>query len=153
MLATDACLNGGGGIFMNRYFSITFPLEFLENISGISQLEAITVIVALKLWCHLLQGLKFIIRCDNEATVSVLNSGRATDPFLQKCARETAFLACKYEFEIKTVHIPGVKNRLPDWLSRASLDTSYMEKFLNATDGSWKQDEVNVKLLEFSCPW
>ena len=64
ILATDACLKGGGGIFMNRYFSIAFLQEFVENISGISQLEAITVIVALKLWCHLLQGLKFIINCE-----------------------------------------------------------------------------------------
>ena len=156
VLATDACLKGGGGIYKNRYFHLTFPEHFVCNISGISQLEAITVVVAIKLWCHWLRGIKFIIRCDNEATVSVVNSGRATDKFLQQSAREITFLACKYEFEIKAVHIAGSENRLPDWLSRACLDLRYMRKFLSATDGSWIQDKVNSHIshmLEFSCAW
>ena len=154
VVATDACLKGGGGIYMNRYFKFTFPEEFLKNISGITQLEAVTVTVALKLWGHRLHGQKFIIHCDNEATVYVINSGRARDAFLQQCAREIAFLACKYEFEIRAQHIEGINNRLPDWLSRACLDTTFMKKFQAATNGRWIEEQVNInEILTFSCSW
>ena len=155
ILATDTCLKGGGGTFNKRYFWFEFPQEFLdmEEITSISQLEAITVIVALKLWCTMMQGYKLVIKCDNEATVSVLNSGRASDSFLQKCARELTFLACKHEFEIRAVHIPGVENRLPDLLSRVCLDVGSMNRFLDAIDSSWVQDVMDVEGLKFSCPW
>ena len=117
-IATDACLRGGGGTYNKRYFMITFPdtfLEnidkryfmitfpdtFLENIAGITQLAAMSVIIALKVWGTQLQGLKFTIQCDNEATVANVNSGRSRDNILQQWTSEIAFLACKYEFETR----------------------------------------------------
>ena len=153
VFAKDACLKGGGGTYKNRYFSLSFPEEFLGNITGISQLEAIMVIMAIKLWSDQLHGRKFIIKCDNDATVSVVNTGRATDIFLQHCAREITFLAFKHEFEIKAIHIPGVDNRLPDWLTRACLHSRYMKKFRVTTDDSWIRDTVEDDMLKFSCTW
>ena len=103
----------------------------MKNISGITQLEAMTVIVALKLWKLSLQGLRFTIHCDNEVTVYVVNSGHARDTFLQKCVREIAFLACKHEFKVKAVHI----------------------EFSEATDASCIKEDIDIDMLMFSFSW
>jgi hypothetical protein len=153
VIATDACLRGGGGTFKDRFFTFSFPMELQQLATGISQLEALTVMVALKLWGDKLRGLRLTVLCDNSATVSVINTGRAWEPFLQACAREIVFLACKCEFELKAVHIRGVDNRLPDYLSRACLDPKYMDKFWAASDVKWIKEDVDLDIWKFSCPW
>ena len=99
LIATDTCLKGAGGTFGKCYFAFTFPDDLKDAVNGINQLEAIAIIITLKLWSHKLKGCKFVIKCDNQTTVSVVNSGRAKEAFLQSCAREIAFLACTHEFE------------------------------------------------------
>ena len=157
LIATDSCLKGCGGTFISkkRYFACTFPQDILDGVSGITQLECMAVIVALKLWCHELKGLKFVIRCDNSATVSVINSGRSQELFLQQCAREIAFLACKHEFQIHAVHISGLENRLPDFLSRICLDKSYLDKFVSEAPAysSWRRDYISKDMFLFTCAW
>lgn len=44
IIATDACLQGGGGTFRNSYFTCKFPVDLLDVVSGINHLEAITFI-------------------------------------------------------------------------------------------------------------
>lgn len=84
--------------------------------------------------------------------MSVINSGRAHEPFLQACAREVAYLACKFDFEVHAVHIPGVDNRLPDWLSRAYIDSKYMDMFHSSTHNCFIE-EVSAELFQFSYQW
>ena len=154
VIASDACLKGGGGTFRNRFFRCEFPEHVVSNTGGISQREALTVVMAVKLWGHLLVGQKFTINCDNSATVSIINSGRAADVFLQDCAREIIFLACKYQFEVRAEHIAGVDNRLPDLLSRACLDSKHMDIFwCESGTIDWVEDIVRDDMWEFSCPW
>ena len=50
----------------------------------------------------------------------VMNTSRAYDSFLLGCSREFEFVAAKWEFEMKAVHIPGVENLIPDALSLGS---------------------------------
>ena len=152
-IATDACLRGGGGTFGKRYFMVMFPGSLVDTVTGITQLEAMAVIIALKLWGRQLQGTKMTILCDNEATVAVVNTGRSKEAFLQQCAREIAFIACTNQFEIRAIHIRGRDNRLPDLLSRACMDKCYFDKFLQETDGTWQEDIVDDCLFQFSCPW
>ena len=48
--------------------------------------------------------------CDqvcNETSLTVLNTGRAYNSFLLGCLRELEFVAAKWEFHVKAVHIPG----------------------------------------------
>ena len=153
MVATDSCLEGAGGTFGKRYFRFSFPEKLKGSVGGINQLEAIAIIVALKLWGPCLAGRKFKVKCDNMTTVSVVNTGRAKEEFLQACAREIVFLACIYNFEIRADHIPGVTNILPDLLSRAAINTKYFHQFQSHIDDSWQEDCVPASFCEFSCSW
>ena len=118
LFTTDACLSGGGGICNDQYFHVDFPDVISAQSLDINCLELLTIVVALQLWGHRWTGLRLTVRCDNAVAVMVLNSGRCRNSFLSSCLREICYLAAKYEFEIRAVHIPGEFNNEADLLSR-----------------------------------
>ena len=116
VVQTDACLIGYGGICGQEYFRGRFPKQ--DRNRNIATLEMWAVMLALKIWGHKLTGKYFWIHMDNEAVATVLNSGSSRDQELQNALRDIALLAAKHQFVIKARYIPGVDNRIPDWLSR-----------------------------------
>jgi hypothetical protein len=81
------------------------------------------------MWGNQWLGKRIIVKCDNEASVIVMNSGRSKDPFMQACLRELAFVSARYQVEVRGEHVAGISNRIPDALSRWSLDPKYSEEF------------------------
>ena len=118
VFSTDACLAGCGGVCDDQYFHGVFPSFISEQNLDISSLELLTIVVALKLWGARWTGLRITVRCDNEAAVTVLNTGRCRNPFTNSCLREICYFAAIYDFEVCTVHIPDVSNHFADLLSR-----------------------------------
>ena len=62
-----------------------------------------------------------LIRCDNTAVVSSINSRYCKDPLLMQLLRCLFFLEAQYQFKLKAEHIPGVHNVLAYNLSRDNL--------------------------------
>ena len=58
------------------------------------------------------------IKCDNDAVVKVLNSGRTYDPFWLACPRNIWFQAAFMDINVRYVHVPGNKNQTGDLLCR-----------------------------------
>ena len=52
------------------------------------------------------------------------------------------FLACKWEFEVRAVHIPGKYNILPDLLSRAAINDKYYQESQAVCGNEWIADHV-----------
>ena len=127
MFTTDACLTDYGGICACYYIHAEFP-EFISiQRLYINPIELLTIVVALKLWGHLWRGLRLTVRCDNEVAVTVLNSSRCRNAFVNSFLREVCFLAATHEFEI---HLPGVLNSEADVLSRWNVALRTKEQFL-----------------------
>ena len=57
-------------------------------------------------------------KCDNDAVVKVMNSGRTQDQFLGACARNIWFHSALLDIDIKYVHVLGSQNQTADLLSR-----------------------------------
>ncbi|CAC5391973.1 unnamed protein product [Mytilus coruscus] len=70
--------------------------------------------------------------CDNITSVTVINTDKSRDTFLQCCLRELCYIAAIYEFEIRAVHLAGTENRLPDYLSRWHTSDKFAALFYNA---------------------
>ena len=121
LLASDACLVGFGAVCGEEFCKGGFPPFISGQQLHISALEMLALIVAVKVWKGKFRGLRVGVKCDNEATVIVINSGKSRDPFMQACLRELCFVCAKGEFEVWAEHIAGVNNRLPDLLSRWDL--------------------------------
>ncbi|CAG2212027.1 unnamed protein product [Mytilus edulis] len=96
-------------------------LNYLDDFAGAEKSEDANVVF------DLLR--KILVRCDNQSTVMVLNSGCTRDAYMQCCLREILFYAAKYNFEIKAVHFPGVENRTADILSRWHSDSRFEDLF------------------------
>jgi hypothetical protein len=70
------------------------------------------------MWGKHYMGKKVVAYCDNEASVTVLNTGFSRDMFMQSCLREICYLAAVHGFEGRSRHIVGFENRAADYLSR-----------------------------------
>ena len=151
IIATDACQVGYGGTCGDQYFRGRFPKEPAQG--NIAYLELLAVMVALKVWGADLRGKYFWIHVDNEAVASVLNSGGSREENLQNSLREIALLAAQNQFVIKAKHIPGVSNRIPDWLSRWHEPEARKQFRTMAKDSSLKQRKVSHTLLQFNNSW
>ncbi len=81
-----------------EYFHEEFPSFVKEKEPHINTLELLTVVVACKLWGSSWTGKKILIQCDNEATVTVINSGRCRDIDMLKLLRELRFHTATLEF-------------------------------------------------------
>jgi hypothetical protein len=69
----------------------------------------LTIVVALKLWGHMLVNIKVVINCDNMVSVRVLNTGASRNSFLQSCLRKICYIAALNNFDIKSQHISGLE--------------------------------------------
>ena len=151
-LATDACLSGIGGVCLGGFFHFKIP----NSMTGytINELEATAVMVALKLWACKMSGKRCSIRCDNTTTVLAINNLKTRNTNLQNTVREIMFLCATYEIEIRAIHIPGLENRIPDWLSRWHLDSKFQKKFRQWNlVNRFSQRTVTDTMLQFSHNW
>ena len=142
MFAT--CLTGCGGWTSDQFFHLPFPSGVLSRFASIHQLEALAIVVGVRLWGPRLAGLRIQVYCDNAAVVSALNSGRVLDPLLAVCLRELWFYVAVYDFELRAVHLASSTNRRADLLSRWHLNDRYSADFFH--------DTADLSLMEASVP-
>ena len=119
----------------------------------IHSLEMLAVLVGVRFWGKYCVGGKVQIYCDNESVVQVLNTSRTRDPFLGSCLREIWLEVSNCGFELRAVHLPGVENRVADWLSRWDVHSKYQEYFYNFLGNevnSYVELNVTKAMLELS---
>lgn len=125
-LASDSSLIAGGAWFQDfrenppkfEYIHCRYPQAILDETSHIAQRELFMVIITLKVWKFCIANCTVNFACDNQASVSCINSGRTTDKFMQACLREICFLAATHQFRVRATFITSQDNRIPDLLSR-----------------------------------
>ena len=144
VLSTDSCLTGGGCYFRGKYCHWKYPEELLGKGWDINQLECMMIVIACKLWGHLLQRQKVVIYCDNQVTVAAINSRASCNEVIQKCLRELHMITALFSFEIKTVYLLGSSNRISDSLSRFHVNWCYREIFWKSV-GKERMEKWTVK--------
>ena len=66
-----------------------------------------------------------VIHCDNQAVVTILNSGGTRESSLAAMARNIAMITALNDIELRVVHIPGKDNVIADNLSTLALGPQY----------------------------
>ena len=134
LLATDSSLVGGG-VCQDQFFRCSFPQWLKDNQDiNITHYEILVAIEGIKLWSDRLKGHRFTIQCDNQAVVSVINTGKAKDHMLQDCLCELAFVTAKVGCWVKASYIRSKDNTLPDWLSCWDISEKAREQFKKANE-------------------
>ena len=62
----------------------------------------------------LLETIEYITKCDNQAIVSVLTSGRTQDRILAAIARNILLELAACDIELKVIHVLGKNNPVAD---------------------------------------
>ena len=139
LFLTDASLQAAGGWSQGEYFAALFPVTIINDARvSINELEALAVAVGLKLWGHKTAGKKCLIQCDNNTTVSAINTGRAANEFMQQILREICYIAAINDAQIQAVYLPSKQNHICDSLSCLWLHPKYKLKFEKITTGLHK---------------
>ena len=112
----DACLQGLGAYCMNQVYAIQIPV-YLKNYT-IVHLEMLNILVTIRAWKNFFQNKRILIKCDNQAVVSVLTTGRTSDLTLSAIARNIMMETATYDIDLQVIHILGVENKIADLLSR-----------------------------------
>ena len=116
VLQLDACLTGLGGCWGSIVYHLPIPHGFKSL--DVVHLEMANIIVVVKIFARAWTGRPVLVKCDNQAVVAVLNSGKVRDAYLGVCARNVWYVAAVHDVQLEYVHVLGANNRASDLLSR-----------------------------------
>ena len=120
--ASDASGTWGCGAWYCRQW---FQLQW-EGPSAnlpIAVKEMIPIIIASVAWGRQWRGQQVTCHCDNMAVVAVLSSRTSKHDHLMHLARCLFFIEARFNFELRCMHVAGIKNDLADDLSRNNLSS------------------------------
>ena len=112
----DAGLTGFGGHCGCYVYHLPIVRGFMNW--SIVHLEMVNILIVIRLFKSLWRGRKILIKCDNEAVVSVLKTGKTQDPYLATCGRNIWYGSTMSDIDHQYTHIRGTDNKVADILSR-----------------------------------
>ena len=83
----DACSTGFGARYKDFVYQYQFRQGEITNSSSITHIEMWNVLVALRMWGHMWAKKSVVIRCDNQAVVSVVNTSVTKNHILATMCR------------------------------------------------------------------
>ena len=117
---TDASSTLGYGAFWNgAWFSHPWPSHLAQN--TIEWKELYAVVMACETWGAHWSRKRILFHCDNQAIVSVWESGLSRSTSLMHLVRALFWVAANNNFTVLLRHIPGIDNSIADALSRLQL--------------------------------
>ena len=93
----------------------------MPSMFTICHLEMWNVLLALRLWGHVWKNKQIIIKCDNEAVVSVVNTGVTKDNGLWAIVWNIWLETALNDIKLKLIHVTGKNNQCADLLSHWHL--------------------------------
>ena len=127
-LDVAACLSGVGVVLGHEAYAILWSQELLDRSLPIHQLEMLNLFLAIRQWEDRLRSKVIQVRCDNIASVCVVQSGRGQDKVLLECARHIWAITARSNIVVQVEHVPGEENELADALSRQHLGSHFQER-------------------------
>ena len=107
----------------------------------------VNILIAVRLFKFQWASRKVLIRCDNEAVLTVLKTDKTQDPYLAACVRNIWYESALSDIDLQYPHIRGVDNKVADVLSRWQGSVEQIQWLYSQVQRSiWLQ--VSYQLLE-----
>ena len=106
---------GSRALWGHHWFQLKWPLSYIEV--PIAPKELVPIVVACVVWGCIWQGCVVHVHSDNEAVVTVVNSGYSKDPQMMHLTRCLFFILAVWDISLYACHIPGVLNTVADALT------------------------------------
>ena len=110
---------GAGAFYKGEGLSVKWQEEMKADINV---LEVYAVLLAARKWGMKWRGRVVLVQSDNTTAVGALNKGHAKSPLVMQWLRELFMLSARGGFEVTAIHIPGIHNKLADYLSRGKWE-------------------------------
>ncbi len=112
-----------GAQFGGRWLYGAWPIGFFtsENKPSITFLELFAVVLAVDSWGEQLKGERVHIKTDNEAVAHLLQTKSTPNEPIMRLLRHVTLKCLNFQMLLTAEHLPGVKNRGPDLLSRLKI--------------------------------
>ena len=120
------------GVSLYDHMPTDYTLEIDACLTGL-----VNILLAVRLFQAHWAGRKILIKCDNEAVVSVLMSGRTKDPHLGACAHNIWYVCALVDIDVHYVHIRGLDNRVADLSCWTGSGSDVSELHLYIQDPVW----------------
>ena len=92
---------------------------YTDNASHhITHFEMLNVLICVRLWGHEWRHRSVTLCVDNEAVVTVCNTGYTKDQFLAQCIRNIWLFTSEFDLQLNVIPVPGYSNKTADLLSR-----------------------------------
>lgn len=119
-LETDSSGSWGcAAVFLDKYITVPWPQSVPR--ANLALLEFYPIVLATEVWAQEMSNKRLTIKCDNLATVFIINNLKAKDTVTMQLVRVFALQCLKHNIWFQAQHIPGVQNHGPDALSRGSF--------------------------------
>ena len=111
----------------------------------------LNILVAVRVWENVWKHQHILIKCDNQAVVSVLNSGKTQDLTLAAIARNIMMEISEQDIDLQVIHILRVENKIADLLSRWFI-THNPGKILNnyVINPVWLRLHTGIAYIDWS---
>ena len=136
-LYTDACLTGFGALFGTEWFAGRWTDEQLAaakrtDAHSMPFLEFFALVSAAATFGESLRGRRVLFWCDCQPVVQAIRSKSSDKPEMTHLLRLLTEIACKFGFEFRADHVPGVRNIAADLLSRHGDCPQFRAQFPHA---------------------
>ena len=119
-LYTDAASTlGFGAVFQNKWLGGAWAPQCLRL--NITLLELYPIFLALELWGDHFQNKCIQLNTDNMAVTFILNNFTSKDKHIMVLVRLLVLNCIKNNILIRSKHLPGVENIIPDMISRLQV--------------------------------
>jgi hypothetical protein len=131
-MASDASKAGFGAVYGKRWLQAPYPPPW-QNFN-ITVLELYPIFVLVCIFGPLLQNSNILFHCDNEAVVAIINKQSSKDSTVMCIMRPLVLKLVQHNIGLKSVHIPGMDNILPDKISRFQVTPALLEYYAMQND-------------------
>lgn len=115
----DACNAGAGYAFAGDWGYTVWKLDSpCISSMHINDKEIMAGVLATRRWAHLWKHSLVIFNTDNMTARAAFDKGTARSEAAMVMVRELFWWSAIYDFKIVGIHVPGIKNVLPDTISR-----------------------------------
>ena len=126
-VTVDASLSGGGGVYGADWFHVAWrDCPDIERLH-INYLEVLVLEPAARVFGAAWSNRLVTVYSDNQAAVGIINKGTAKNEHVMRSLRSVFWLSAVYNFRLKAVYYPGVRNVLADRASRLQEPGGYAE--------------------------
>lgn len=142
---------GCGAHYASHWFQLQWEPAALPH--SIAFLELVPIIIAGLVWGKHWKGTHVHFRCDNQATVTIIQSRYSRDDEVMHLLRCLFFVEAAFNFSFIPEHVPGRYNDLADALSRNNISPSLLQVQSMDQQPTAIQAEIPNLLLNTQVDW